>query len=136
MAVKSTRGEKRRCQSEDCAASFYDLNRDTFACPNCGAAFDMDADRATKEAHLSGGGFANRKKPRQLPITAPEVANSSENDTADDADDATVDDADVVDETAADDSDTDADKIILDNDDDDDALANAVPLSEADDDAR
>jgi hypothetical protein len=131
MAVKSTRGEKRRCQSEDCAASFYDLNRDTFACPNCGTAFDVEADRAAKEALHASSGFPSRKKPRVLPITAPGKASSGEDDNDDET---TVDDADEVAETSTDDSDTDEDKIILDNDDDDDALADAVPLAEADND--
>ena len=33
------RGLKRRCRNEQCALPFYDLNRDSCACPNCGTAF-------------------------------------------------------------------------------------------------
>ncbi len=35
------RGNKRHCQSDSCGLPFYDLNRDGFACPNCGAAFNL-----------------------------------------------------------------------------------------------
>lgn len=38
-AVASKRGTKRHCQSEPCGLPFYDLNRDTIACPNCGESY-------------------------------------------------------------------------------------------------
>lgn len=41
MARDETRGTKRKCQNEDCALPFYDLNRAEYACPNCGTAFDV-----------------------------------------------------------------------------------------------
>ena len=37
------RGTKRRCQNENCALSFYDLNRAPVQCPNCGASFAVQA---------------------------------------------------------------------------------------------
>lgn len=42
MASHEARGTKRKCQNEDCALPFYDLNRADYTCPNCGAAFDVN----------------------------------------------------------------------------------------------
>jgi len=41
MLKLDARGMKRHCQSETCGLPFYDLNRNGFACPNCGSAFDL-----------------------------------------------------------------------------------------------
>jgi uncharacterized protein (TIGR02300 family) len=130
MAKIGTRGEKRRCQSEDCAVSFYDLNRDTFACPTCGTVFDLAADAAAKEAQRSDAGFPNRKKTRELLITAPEEGQSAVNDNDRDSDAS----ADVAEEATTEDSGSESDDAILDEDDGDDVLADALPLSDADND--
>lgn len=37
MATKQDRGTKRTCQSSECGARFYDLNRNPILCPICGA---------------------------------------------------------------------------------------------------
>lgn len=42
MARHEARGTKRKCQNEDCALPFYDLNRSDYVCPNCGSAFDAN----------------------------------------------------------------------------------------------
>lgn len=39
MSKAAVRGTKRWCQDEACGLPFYDLNRDDFACPNCGASY-------------------------------------------------------------------------------------------------
>ena len=39
MATKQARGTKRTCQSDECGARFYDLNRDPIACPICGTIY-------------------------------------------------------------------------------------------------
>lgn len=39
MATKQARGTKRTCQSDECGARFYDLNRDPIVCPICGTIY-------------------------------------------------------------------------------------------------
>lgn len=39
MSTKAARGTKRTCQSNECGARFYDLNRDPIACPICGTIY-------------------------------------------------------------------------------------------------
>ena len=50
MGFQATRGTKRKCLGADCGLPFYDLNRTTFACPTCGADFDLEAANAAKLA--------------------------------------------------------------------------------------
>lgn len=37
--TKQARGTKRTCQSDECGARFYDLNRTPIACPICGTIY-------------------------------------------------------------------------------------------------
>ena len=37
--TKQARGTKRTCQSDECGARFYDLNRNPIACPICGTIY-------------------------------------------------------------------------------------------------
>ncbi|MBL8847668.1 MAG: TIGR02300 family protein [Hyphomicrobium zavarzinii] len=41
MATKQARGTKRTCQSNECGARFYDLNRDPITCPICGSIYEL-----------------------------------------------------------------------------------------------
>lgn len=41
MSTKAARGTKRTCQSNECGARFYDLNRDPIACPICGTIYQI-----------------------------------------------------------------------------------------------
>jgi uncharacterized protein (TIGR02300 family) len=41
MSTKAARGIKRTCQSNECGARFYDLNRDPIACPICGTIYQI-----------------------------------------------------------------------------------------------
>lgn len=41
MATKQARGMKRTCQSSECGARFYDLNRDPIVCPVCGSVYEL-----------------------------------------------------------------------------------------------
>lgn len=41
MATKQARGTKRTCQSDECGARFYDLNRDPISCPICGTIYEI-----------------------------------------------------------------------------------------------
>ncbi|MBU2532928.1 MAG: FYDLN acid domain-containing protein [Alphaproteobacteria bacterium] len=70
MANKLERGTKRKCQNEDCAIPFYDLNVAEPDCPTCGTAFDHDV---AKQATVTSGSVYRRG--RQAPvfeIVAPE----------------------------------------------------------------
>lgn len=70
MASKAARGKKLKCQNEDCALPFYDLNVEQPDCPTCGSAYDHTADQ---EPDKSGSTY--RRGRRQAPvhkIVAPE----------------------------------------------------------------
>ncbi len=41
MATKQARGTKRTCQSSECGARFYDLNRTPVTCPICGSIYEL-----------------------------------------------------------------------------------------------
>lgn len=41
MATKQERGTKRTCQSNECGARFYDLNRNPITCPICGSIYEI-----------------------------------------------------------------------------------------------
>lgn len=41
MATKQARGTKRTCQSSECDARFYDLNRSPIVCPICGTVYEL-----------------------------------------------------------------------------------------------
>ncbi|WP_072396547.1 TIGR02300 family protein [Hyphomicrobium sp. CS1GBMeth3] len=41
MATKQARGTKRTCQSGECGARFYDLNRNPIICPICGSIYEL-----------------------------------------------------------------------------------------------
>ncbi len=41
MATKQARGTKRTCQSSECGARFYDLNREPINCPICGSIYEL-----------------------------------------------------------------------------------------------
>ena len=69
MSKKIVRGTKRTCQNEECATSFYDLNRKDFACPECGTDFDHDANVLLLRQLHGRPEYASRKHARVLPIT-------------------------------------------------------------------
>ena len=43
MTAKAVRGAKRRCQNEECGKPYYDLNRPSPVCPECGTRFEVEA---------------------------------------------------------------------------------------------
>lgn len=60
MATKQSRGTKRTCQSGECGARFYDLNRDPIVCPICGTLYEI----ASSPMALSAAG-AEERVPRK-----------------------------------------------------------------------
>lgn len=79
VATTNPRGAKRKCQNDACALPFYDLNRETFACPNCSHPYDTELQARLEAAALAGRGqrrFGRQQIP--MPVVAaavePEVA--------------------------------------------------------------
>ena len=65
MSQRSARGAKLKCQNEECAATFYDLNRSEFTCPMCGTEFDQEAHAIElKQQREAPAGYSPRKQPR------------------------------------------------------------------------
>ncbi|MEQ1577827.1 MAG: TIGR02300 family protein [Hyphomicrobium sp.] len=64
MATKQARGTKRTCQSDECGARFYDLNRDPISCPICGSVYELASSPLALQA-AADEKIANRrgKKP-------------------------------------------------------------------------
>ena len=119
MSDRTARGTKRKCQNEDCAASFYDLNRETFDCPICGTAFDLEAhDAAVAQQRDNVPDYIRRRQRRDLPIVASEEPENNDVDEDEDDGEATGEAA--------------ADILLEDDDDNQDPLADAIPLSDAD----
>ena len=50
MAKKQARGTKRTCQSSECGARFYDLDRDPIVCPICGSIYEIASSPRLAEA--------------------------------------------------------------------------------------
>ena len=104
MSTKLARGTKRTCQNGACDLPFYDLNRTTFACPNCGSLFDMQV-LAEAEARMNAKGpqrryarpFASQVVASEpLPVEATDL-DGAEDEVAEDA--AGTADGDVILET-------------------------------------
>lgn len=71
MATKQARGTKRTCQSGECEARFYDLNRNPIVCPICGTVYEL-AHGAPAAAEEKAPRRA--KKPEFVPTAEPEAA--------------------------------------------------------------
>ncbi len=81
MSTKSARGTKRTCQSGECGARFYDLNRDPITCPICGAVYviasaPLTSDPALAEAPKPNKEFADHGGPHAPDDTVDEDANA------------------------------------------------------------
>jgi uncharacterized protein (TIGR02300 family) len=73
MATKQARGTKRTCQSSECEARFYDLNRNPVVCPICGTVYEL-AVAAALAAAAEERAPRKPKKPEFTPAPVPEVA--------------------------------------------------------------
>jgi uncharacterized protein (TIGR02300 family) len=68
MATKAARGTKRTCQSDECGARFYDLNRDPIVCPICGSIYEIASNPAAAEAEIKAP-----RKPKKVEVVEPEA---------------------------------------------------------------
>lgn len=71
MAKKQARGTKRTCQSSECGARFYDLDRNPIVCPICGSIYEIASSPRLADA------IAEEKvarKPKKAEIEEEEVA--------------------------------------------------------------
>ena len=113
MSRHEARGTKRRCQNEECALPFYDLNRVDYACPTCGAAFDVRLiGRGAAIARPAAAHVAAAAVPAPIEPVEPEQGEDGEPPA--DAAEAT--------EEAADDGDQTGDLILEQDDGDDDGI--------------
>ncbi|MGI9410611.1 MAG: FYDLN acid domain-containing protein [Hyphomicrobiaceae bacterium] len=132
MPNRSVRGEKRKCQNEECEALFYDLNREEFDCPICGIAFDHAAHAsALAKQREDVPDYIRRRQAQALPI----VATTDATEESSDADEAVVDESSDS-EDAAEDETTVAESpdVLLDEDEDaENPLTDAVPKPVSDD---
>ncbi len=89
MLKVDRRGTKRYCQIEACGLPFYDLARSEFACPNCGAPFNLQL-AAPKPQGYQPSRYTKRLPNVAVVPTAPVGASAVPADLAD-VDDLTAD---------------------------------------------
>lgn len=132
-------GVKRLCAS--CGARFYDLNRNPVACPECGAAFDLEALVRGKRAR-PGDRAAAKTIVADVELVDDDVEIEATGDEDDDAlageedEDGDVIDADVVAGPDEEDDLAVADDVLLEDDAEDDEALDAFDEEDEDDDAR
>jgi hypothetical protein len=80
MADKKTRGTKLKCQNEECARPFYDLDVAQPECPTCGTAFDHEA---AKEPASPASSYRRGRQAPVFEIVAPEEPVSETDDDSD-----------------------------------------------------
>ena len=132
MPKRTVRGAKRKCQNEDCDASFYDLNRDEFDCPICGTAFDHEVHAsALAQRREEVPDYVRRKQARSLPVVASvDASEDGANDNEAVAEEGSDPEVITEDETAI----AEAPDVLLDEDEDEqDSLADGVPRTVSDD---
>ncbi len=61
MSTKAARGTKRTCQSSECGARFYDLQRDPISCPICGSIYELASAPASGFSSAAGEDKGSRK---------------------------------------------------------------------------
>ena len=121
LAATNPRGMKRKCQNEACALPFYDLNRSSFACPNCSAPFDLELQARVEAAALAGRGYQRRNN-KQFPM--PIVAAVAEPEAVE------ADVEAVVDEIAEDGASVAGEDVILEQEDENEGAVDLGPLPE------
>lgn len=67
MVKKQARGTKRTCQSSECGARFYDLDRDPIVCPICGSIYEIASSPRLAEALAEE---KPQRKPKKVEVAA------------------------------------------------------------------
>lgn len=110
--ANESRGTKRTCQSDDCSAKFYDLNRDPIVCPVCESIYKLAVAPEAVAAVVAAPIVAPAK-----PAAKPDAP--TDGDEIDDTDDALISLEDADAEAGNDDDDEDDNTFLADDDDDD-----------------
>jgi uncharacterized protein (TIGR02300 family) len=98
MSTKQARGTKRTCQSNECGARFYDLNRDPIACPICGSIYEL----ASSPLVLAAAEEKSARKARKVDVPKVATAEAADTDADTEAEDTLADiETDDGDEIAA-----------------------------------
>jgi uncharacterized protein (TIGR02300 family) len=82
MATKQARGTKRTCQSNECGARFYDLNREPITCPICGSLYELASSPLALAAAGEEKVSRRSRKADFVEKVVPEVAAEAEGDEA------------------------------------------------------
>lgn len=101
MATKQARGTKRTCQSNECGARFYDLNRNPITCPICGSIYELASSPLALSAAQGDDKPGRRGRKSDYAEKAPATAESES-----DGDEALPEIEDDGDAVAADDDET------------------------------
>lgn len=121
MSTKQARGTKRTCQSAECDARFYDLNRDPIICPICGTIYELASGPVPTPAD---------EKPGRKPAKA-DSPPKSESDK-DESDEDTLDDIDTGDD--GDDIADDSDEFLEEDEEEGGDVSGIVPVKDGGDD--
>ncbi len=119
MATKDARGTKRTCQSGECGARFYDLNKDPITCPICGTIYAL--------ARLPAGVTLEHKPEKPARKAKKTVDIDPANPIAAEADD--EDELDGIETDDVEDDADDSDTFLEDEEDDDGNVTAIIPGS-------
>jgi uncharacterized protein (TIGR02300 family) len=82
MATKQARGTKRTCQSSECGARFYDLNKNPITCPVCGTIYAL---ASSPLAAAASGEEKSARRARKADFVPEKVAPEAPEAEADEA---------------------------------------------------
>jgi uncharacterized protein (TIGR02300 family) len=85
MATKQARGTKRTCQSSECGARFYDLNRIPVTCPICGSIYELASSPLAVAAAVSDDKAGRRSRKSDYVEKSPVDATADADAETDDA---------------------------------------------------
>lgn len=115
MATVDARGTKRTCQSTDCGARFYDLNRDPIICPICETVYVI--------AHAPAGAvIPEEPKPKDTKGMREEDAANEETAAAEEGELADIETDDTIP-----DEDDDSDAFLEDEEEDEGNVTDIIP---------
>ena len=80
MATKQARGTKRTCQSSECGARFYDLERHPIVCPVCGTVYELATSPLILAAVAAEEKAARKARKAEIVPEKADVADAPEGD--------------------------------------------------------